>query len=101
MDDFDQLASAGLTIVVSAIMLVTSLLFIDARATKQPLSAPKTPTAALSTSPGPDAADFDLAGEVDEYSSRSENKAQHAAFIQATGSTCQGRRCAQAQDSSR
>ena len=51
MDDFDQLASAGLTIAVSAIMLVTSLLLIDARPTKQPLTAPQAPTAALSTSP--------------------------------------------------
>jgi hypothetical protein len=51
MDDFDQLASAGLTIVLSAIMLVTSLLLIDAHATKQPLTAPKIPTAALSTNP--------------------------------------------------
>jgi hypothetical protein len=51
MNDFDQLASAGLTIVLSAIMLVTSLLFIDARSTKRPLPAPKAPTASLSTSP--------------------------------------------------
>jgi len=51
MNDFDQLASAGLTIVLSAIMLVTSLLFMDARSTKQSITAPDATTATLSTSP--------------------------------------------------
>ena len=51
MNDFDQLASAGLTVVMSAVMLVTSVLFIDARAAKQPFATPKAATAVHSTSP--------------------------------------------------